>query len=190
MEKIILASNSPRRRELFGLLGLSFEVITKDIEEKIDQQALPDELVEDLAFQKAYGVFRDHMDRVVIGFDTLVYTETRILGKPKDTEEAKAMLEELSGKAHYVVTGVTIMTKERSRTFHTKTRVLFYPLTQKEITDYIATWEPMDKAGAYAAQGYGSRFIREIDGDFFTVVGIPLSRLYQELKEIGVIASK
>lgn len=188
MEKIILASKSPRRKEFFGLLGLEFEIITKEVEETIDPSVLPEDLVEDLAFQKAYAVFQDHKDRIVIGFDTLVYTETMILGKPKDEEDAKRMLGELSGKAHFVVTGVSILTKEKSRTFHSKTRVIFYPMTQKEITDYVLTMEPMDKAGAYAAQGYGSKFIKEIDGDFFTVVGLPLSKLYQELKVLGIIA--
>ncbi len=187
MDKIILASNSPRRKEFFSLLGLEFEIITKDIEEIIDQNALPEDLVEDLAFQKAYAVFQDHKDRVVLGFDTLVYTDTLILGKPKDECDAIRMLGELSGKTHYVVTGVSILTKKMSRAFHSKTKVSFYPMTEKEINDYVKTREPLDKAGAYAAQGYGSKFIKEIEGDFFTVIGLPLSRLYQELKELGII---
>ncbi len=187
MEKIILASNSPRRKEFIALLGLEFEVITKDIEEIIDQNILPEDLVEDLAFQKAYAVFQDHKDRVVIGFDTLVYTDTQILGKPRDEEDAIRMLMCLSGKTHYVVTGVSILAKKMSRTFHSKTKVTFYPMTQKEIEEYVNTKEPLDKAGAYGAQGYGSKFIKEMDGDFFTVVGLPLSKLYQELKALEII---
>ncbi len=187
MEKIILASNSPRRKEFIAFLGLDFEVITKDIEEIIDQNILPEDLVEDLAFQKAYAVFQDHKDRVVIGFDTLVYTDTEILGKPKDEEDAIRMLNCLSGKTHFVVTGVSILTKKKSRNFHSKTEVTFYPMTQNEIKAYVSTKEPLDKAGAYGAQGFGSKFIKKIEGDFFTVVGLPLSKLYQELKELEII---
>lgn len=141
----------------------------------------------DLAYQKAEAVFKSHKDEVVLGFDTLVYTETQIFGKPKDEEDAKKMLRSLSGKRHIVVTGVAILTKALSKTFYTKTMVTFYPMSEKEIELYVQTKEPMDKAGAYAVQGYGSRFIEKVDGDYFTIVGLPLSKLYHELLEMNLI---
>ncbi len=187
MEKIILASKSPRRKELFSLLSLDFEVITRDVPEDIDEKALPEDSVLELAYSKAEAVFREYKERIVLGLDTLVYTDTRVFGKPKDAEDAKEILRYLSGKSHMVVTGVVIMSRAITKTFYTKTKVTFYSLSKDEIDRYVTTGEPMDKAGAYAAQGYASRFIEKINGDFYTVVGMPLSKIYQEFKELKII---
>ncbi|MBN2505012.1 MAG: septum formation protein Maf, partial [Bacilli bacterium] len=167
--------------------GWEYETIGADIDEVIDPGKLPEDIAEELAYEKALHVFKKHRERIVIGFDTLVYTDTHIFGKPKDQEDAKRMLRELSGRDHYVVTGVSILAHKMSRTFNVKTRVRFYPLDEAEISSYVSSNEPMDKAGAYAAQGLGAKFINEIDGDFFTVVGIPLSRIYQEIKEMQLL---
>jgi septum formation protein len=187
MTKFILASNSPRRKELMELLGFDYEIITANGDEDVPANQSPEETVTDLAYQKALAVFRFHRDRVVLGFDTLVHTDTSIYGKPKDQADAFQMLKELSGKTHVVVTGVAILTKAKSKSFYTKTSVTFYPMTDQEIQDYIATGEPMDKAGAYAIQGYGARFVEQVQGDYFTIVGMPIARLYHELKEMELL---
>jgi len=187
MNKIILASNSPRRKELMDLLQIEYEIIVSKVDEIIDKTLTESELVMDLAYQKAVDIFRTHKEDVVLGFDTLVYIEDHILGKPKTKEEAKNMLELLSGQTHTVITGCAIISKGYSKSFYEKTRVSFYPLTKEEIEEYIATNEPFDKAGAYAVQGFGAKFIRSINGDYYTVMGLPLSRLYHELQNIKAI---
>lgn len=187
MKKIILASNSPRRKELMNLLNIDYEIIVSQVDEVIDKTLTESDLVMDLAYQKAVDIFRSHKEDVVLGFDTLVYIEDHILGKPKTKEEAKDMLLLLSGQTHSVITGCAIITKGFSKSFYEKTRVTFYPLTEKEIDDYIKSKEPFDKAGAYAVQGIGAKFIRSINGDYYTVMGLPLSRLYHELKDNKLI---
>ncbi|HOP57000.1 MAG TPA: Maf family protein [Bacillota bacterium] len=187
MDKIILASESPRRKEYFSLLGLDYEAIGANIDERANKSMAPDDLVEDLAYQKAYAVFKNHRNRTVIGCDTIVYAANEILGKPADEEDAKRMLGILSGKTHFVYTGVSIITEKMSRTFHNVTEVVFCDMSDEEISTYVKSGEPMDKAGAYAAQGLGSKFIKEIRGDFFTVIGLPLSQIYQELKAMGIM---
>jgi septum formation protein len=187
MKEVILASNSPRRKELFDFLGVKYQIITKDVEEIINDEELPEEQAMDLAFKKAHAVFKDNNDKIVMGFDTLVYTETAIYGKPKDKNEARAMLKSLSGSTHMVVTGVAIMTKAVSHSFYSKTAVTFYPLSDAEIDKYVSTGEPLDKAGAYAVQGYGARFVERIEGDYFTIMGMPVSMIYQEFKKLGIM---
>ncbi|MGI6392960.1 MAG: Maf family protein [Candidatus Izemoplasmatales bacterium] len=187
MKDVILASNSPRRRELFDFLGVKYQIMTKDVSEAIDQGLLPEEQAMELAFRKAHAVFKENKDKIVLGFDTLVYTETEILGKPKDDKDARRMLRILSGTKHMVVTGTAILTKAVSHSFYSKTAVTFYPLTDEEIDKYIASKEPMDKAGAYAVQGYGARFVERIEGDYYTVMGMPVSRIYQEFKKLGIM---
>lgn len=182
--KVILASNSPRRQELIKLLDLDFEVKASDIEEIHDLSLTHEELVVDLAFQKAAAIFKDNKDDLVLGFDTLVIIDDIILGKPKDEEEAKLFLQTLSGKTHRVLTGCAIIKKGYSRSFYTESRVSFWDLTDFEIEEYIKTKEPMDKAGAYGIQDHGARFVKSISGDYFTIVGFPISRLYQELKKV------
>lgn len=187
MNKIILASNSPRRKELMNLLQIEYETIVSQVEEVIDRSLSESDLVMDLAYQKAVDIFRTHKDDIVLGFDTLVYLDDHIFGKPKSKEEAKDMLELLSGQTHTVITGCAIISKGFSKSFYEKTRVTFYPLTTEEIDAYIETNEPFDKAGAYAVQGFGSKFIKSINGDYYTVMGLPLARLYHELKNIKAI---
>jgi len=187
MKDVILASNSPRRKELFDFLGVKYQIVTKDVVEELKQDLLAEEQAMELAFQKAYAVFKENKDKIVLGFDTLVYTETEIFGKPKDDQDAKRMLKALSGITHMVVTGTAILTKEVSHSFYSKTAVTFYPLTEEEIDKYIASKEPLDKAGAYAVQGYGARFVERIEGDYFTVMGMPVSRIYQEFKKLGIM---
>ena len=186
MDKIILASNSPRRRQLLDMLGLDFEVILGDVEEPIDPALAPEDLVMDLAMRKAQDVFRTHKERVVLGFDTLVYVDGEPLAKPTSPADAKRMLRLLAGRAHIVVTGCAIITKRISKSFCERAEVVFHPMTDAEIDGYVASGEPFDKAGAYAVQGLGAKFIRGIDGDFFTVMGLPVARLYHELRALGL----
>lgn len=185
--KIILASASPRRKELLGQLGLDFEIRVSDVEERITQK-VPAKVVEELSAQKAEAVFRHtEGDVLVIGADTVVALDERILGKPADEVGAVRMLQDLQGRAHYVYTGVTLYFREGdtewSKTFSEETKVYFYPMTEAEIQAYVDTKEPMDKAGAYGIQGLGGKFVEKICGDYNNVVGLPIARLYQELKD-------
>jgi len=188
LEKIILASNSPRRKELFKLLNIDYEIITSNIEEVIQDDLPAEEMVMELAFQKAVDIFKTHKDRIVMGFDTLVYIDNELFGKPKSKSEAIEMLKKLSGKTHFVVTGCALISKQLSKSFYEQTRVSFYEMTEQEIMEYVESGEPMDKAGAYAIQGLGSKFVRSVNGDFFTVMGLPIARIYHELKELKIIA--
>lgn len=188
MSRIILASASPRRRELLLQIGLQFEVIESACEERI-KSSLPEEVVCELSRQKAVDVWErlKDEDAVVIGADTVVAFAGRILGKPKDGTEACSMLRMLAGGTHQVYTGVTICSfaegGRQSRTFYEKTEVTFYPMSEKEIKDYVTTGDPLDKAGAYGIQGRCAAHIKGISGDYNNVVGLPIGRLYQELKE-------
>ena len=182
MNKIILASGSPRRKELLTMLGIDFDVIVANIDEQIDHNNdLVDE-IKKLSFQKADAVFQDHQDNIVIGSDTIVYIDNEILGKPKTIKQAKEMLHKLSNRTHQVVTAVTIMSKEKIDTFASITDVTFYELNDDEINEYVETVEPLDKAGAYAIQGKGSEFVKSINGDYYTVVGLPIAEVYRHLK--------
>ncbi len=183
MKKIILASNSPRRKELMKYLGVDFEINASDIEEIINPSLEHEDLVMDLSFQKAYAIFKDNKDSIVLGFDTLVIVDDFVLGKPKDKEEAKVFLNILSNRSHLVFTGCTILSKGYSKSFVGKASVEFFELTDKEISDYIDTLEPMDKAGAYGIQGHAAKFIKGINGDYFSIIGFPISKVYQELKK-------
>lgn len=186
MISIILASASPRRKELMGLLNIEFEIKTKNIEEIIDSNKLPAQIVEDLAVQKATAVAIENQDSIVIGCDTIVVNDGKILGKPKNEENAFEILKSLQDSTHKVYTGVSIICEKQKlhRTFYECTDVVMKAMTDDEIKRYIATKEPMDKAGAYGIQGYGSVFIKQIVGDYFNVVGLPIQKLYDILKEI------
>ncbi len=183
--RIILASASPRRRELLTQLGWEFEVIVSDVEEIITK-TLPQEVVEELSYIKAKDVFeKTEGDVLVIGSDTVVAYENRILGKPRDEEDAKETLGRLAGNSHYVFTGVTLFKREgenvTSKTFHEATRVEFYPMSKEEIDWYVSSGECGDKAGSYAIQGLGGRFVKSIEGEYNNVVGLPIARLYHEM---------
>lgn len=203
MSQIILASQSPRRKELLCQMGLEFEVCPAKGEERITK-TIPEEVVMELSRQKAeevaglvcsYGENHKEImtfsDILVIGADTVVAYKGNILGKPKDEADAKRMLAMLSGNTHSVFTGVTLVFIDKSgRTgellFYEKTDVRMHEISEPEIERYIATREPMDKAGAYGIQGKGAIYIEKIDGDYNNVVGLPISRIYQELKKIGI----
>lgn len=182
MADIILASASPRRRELLALAGVDFAVKVADVEEVIPENASPDEVVKSLALQKAGAVAKENPDSIVIGSDTVVALDGVILGKPRDEEDAVRMLKTLSGRSHTVYTGVAIIHGEKTSNFCEATEVVFNSLTDEEIRNYVATKEPMDKAGAYGIQGKGCVLVEKIVGDYFNVVGLPVSRVYRELK--------
>ena len=186
--KLILASQSPRRSELLRQIGLSFTVQVSQVEEKITEED-PRLAVQELARQKAAAVAAgQEPGTLVIGADTVVVLEGKILGKPKDFQEACRMLEMLQGRDHLVYTGVALLEVSgegiREKLFSQETRVRLYPMSQEEIRWYVSTGEPMDKAGAYGIQGQCARFVEGIEGDYYNVVGLPVGRLYQELKEM------
>ena len=183
MTDIILASASPRRSELMTLAGFRFDVICADIDEIVPEKALPQEVVMSLALQKAQAVAKDHRKSAVVGSDTVVALDGKILGKPRSEKEAAEMLRSLSGRIHKVYTGVAIVCGEKVTSFFEETEVEFYPLTDQEILDYVATGEPMDKAGAYGIQGKGALLVEKIDGDFYNIVGLPIGTLNKELEK-------
>lgn len=193
MEQIILASASPRRRELLHMLGVSFTVLPSGADETVTKMA-PREMVEILAKRKAEDIFfGTKEDVVVIGADTVVSTQDgTILGKPKDVQDAARMLRCLSGSVHFVSTGVVVCVRkngeEKMESFVSEATVWMDELSEAEIAAYLATGEPMDKAGAYGIQGLGARFIRAVKGDYYTVVGLPVHELYKKLKELHVIS--
>lgn len=183
---IILASASPRRKELLAGLGLEFEVIPAKGPEHTPEHGDAAKTVMELSAAKARELAQRYPEAIVIGADTVVEKDGDILGKPADEAEAAAMLKKLSGAAHRVFTGVTVARGETILSRAEETAVHFRPLTEEEIAAYVASGEPMDKAGAYAIQGLASLFIRGIEGDYFNVVGLPLCLLGQMLEEFGV----
>ena len=187
MTRVILASKSPRRKELMELLNIPFDVIVSDIDEQIDYNNDLVKEIEKLSYQKAMAVFKDHNNALVIGSDTIVKINNDVLGKPKSIEMAKNMLRELSDNTHEVVTGVTILYQDKVETFSSVAKVTFYPLTEEEIDEYVNSNEPMDKAGSYAIQGDGAKFIKSIEGDYYTIVGLPIAELYHRLKKYSVM---
>ncbi len=184
---VILASGSPRRKQLLEMLGLQFEVWPAQGEEFLPDGIGPEEAVKKLSRQKAASVAKDCAPGdVVIGADTIVWHDGRILGKPRDEQDAARMLSSLSGKVHTVYTGVTVIRDDAVLSAAEETKVCFRRLSGPEIDAYIKTGEPMDKAGAYGAQGYAALFVEGIEGDFFNVMGLPVCRLGKLLKEVGV----
>ena len=193
MSKIILASASPRRKELLAKAGISFTVIPAAGEEKRTSEN-PGEAVQQLARDKAEWVAQSLAEceegTLVIGSDTIVVFENRILGKPKDRRDATETLEKLQGNTHQVYTGVTVLERKAGKwvehTFFESTDVTFYPVSREEIQDYIATGEPMDKAGSYGIQGLFGIYVKGICGDYNNVVGLPVARLFHEMKKSGI----
>lgn len=179
---IILASKSPRRKELLSLITDDFTVDSAEVDETLPCDIEPDKAVEYLSKIKAQP-FRKS-GKIVIGADTVVAIDGKILGKPKNEKDAFLMLKNLSGKEHSVFTGVTIIKNDKEVTFSVQTKVKFFELDDREIEDYISSGEPFDKAGAYGIQSKGSLFVEKIDGDYFNVVGLPISRLARQLKSI------
>ena len=179
----ILASASPRRQELFHKITDDFTVQPAEVEETIPPDVLPEDVAAYLSHIKADAVSKNNPNAIVIGCDTVVLLEEQVLGKPHSPEEAKAMLQALSGKTHQVITGTTVTDGSRTVTFSSETAVTFYPLSEAEIDAYLATGEPFDKAGAYGIQGKGSLLIHSIQGDYFTVMGLPVARLSRVLRQ-------
>ena len=187
---IILASGSPRRRELLEQIGIkNYRIVSPDVDERVEGRPAPAELVEVLSRRKAQAVGERVGDAaLVIAADTVVALEGTILGKPHSREEAAAMLAALSGKEHQVYTGLTVLRGRESVTEHEHTAVCFRALSEGEIADYVATGEPLDKAGAYGIQGVGALLVTGIRGDYFNVMGLPVCRLGRVLRQFGVDA--
>jgi len=180
--KLILASQSPRRRELLGLFRLPFVIRAADIDETMDEAASPAAEVARVCLAKALATPRLEED-VVIAADTIVVLDGKVLGKPADKAQAVAMLTALSGKTHQVMTGVCVLHGQQQLVHTEITDVCFRPLTQQEILAYVATGEPMDKAGAYGIQGGAALFVEQLRGDYYNVMGLPVCRLWQMLSQ-------
>lgn len=189
MTQWVLASSSPRRQALLKLLLADFEVVPSDVDESVQVAESPEAMVARLAREKAVAVQDRYPSACIIGADTLVVCEEQFLGKPASPEEARSMLRKLSGKTHQVLTGVCLLHPDTVSVEYATTDVTFCELTEQEIENYLRSGEPFDKAGAYATQGLGARFVEKIDGCHFNVVGLPVSRLYQMMKRLKVDVS-
>lgn len=186
MSDFILASASPRRKELLEQCGYNFEIIPSECEESVPEGLSPKDIVEGLAYQKALDVYSMHPDRIVLGADTVVCFDGEILGKPKDEKDAKRMLKMLSGQTHEVRTGFALLGKGVEFVSSEAAMVTFFHLTDEQIDNYIKTGEPMDKAGAYGIQGKGAVLVRSVLGDYFNVVGLPVANVSRALAAIGI----
>lgn len=183
---VILASQSPRRRELLALVGISHAVQPADIDESMLPHEDPRAHCERLACEKVAVIAAREPDALVIGSDTIVILDGEVLGKPADEAEARATLARLSGRSHVVMTAIAVRYRGEERSAVEEVGVTFHPLSEAEIAAYVATREPMDKAGAYGIQGYGATIVARVDGDYFAVMGLPLQRLVRLLAELGV----
>ena len=189
MEKIILASGSPRRRELLEQIGIPFEVKVSEADEAISQ-ADPGRLVEELSYRKAKAVADKEAQGTVLGADTIVWQDGEVLGKPADRADAHRMIQELQGREHSVFTGVTIIRKgvpgksDQKISFHRETKVFVHQMEEEEIEAYLNTGEAFDKAGAYGIQGAFAAYVDRVEGDYQTVVGLPVSAVYQALRNL------
>ena len=189
MKEIILASGSPRRRELLEQIHISFEVHVSEAEETVTQTD-PGRIVEELSLKKAGAVAAELGQGIILGADTIVWQDGEVLGKPKDREDARRMIRELQGRSHSVFTGVTIIRKgvpgkeDRTLSFHRETVVSVHAMEEDEIEDYLETGEAFDKAGAYGIQGAFAAYVDKVEGDYHTVVGLPVSAVYQALREL------
>lgn len=189
MKKFIVASASPRRRELLMNAGYEFEIIPSDADETLPENIGTEEAVCLLAERKALSVLGERDEAVVLGCDTVVVLDDEILGKPTDREDAKRMLRLLSGRAHKVITAVCIAEKGRKETFCNVTEVEFYPLDEKTVESYVSTGECDDKAGSYGIQGFGAALVKGIKGDYFSVMGLPVAQCVRVLSGFGVVGS-
>ena len=185
---LLLASNSPRRRELLFQAGFAFEIFAPRVSERFDVDLTLRELTAFNAIRKGMAAARLRPSNIVLAADTLVAIDDHVLGKPKDREEAVTMLQRLSGRAHEVCTSVFIchLAEAKSTSFHEISRVQFRRLGRGKIDNYLARVNPLDKAGAYAAQGFGSEIIRKIDGSYTNVVGLPIEKTIPALAEFGL----
>ena len=185
---IILASTSPRRKELLEKIGLKFQVEPSDFPENLGQDLPPEGLVKFISIGKASTVAVKYKDAIIIAADTIGVLKNRVIGKPNTVEEASKMLQSLSGKTHRVITGLTVIDTASGRMFTRtiETKVRLKKLSDLEIQYYVQSGEPLDKAGAYAIQGMGALIVEEIKGDYYNVVGLPLNALADILKEFGI----
>lgn len=188
MRKIILASGSPGRKGLLSQIGLDFEVEPSNFVEDMTLAMKPEKLAEHLSLGKAMNVAKNHKDAIIIAADTFCVLGKEILGKPGSRENAKIMLQKLSGSMHKVITGFTIIDTKTGRqvTKSVESKVYMTDISEKDIDDYIALGEPIDKAGAYAMQHRGGVFVEKIEGDYFNIVGLPMLPLARELKKFGI----
>ncbi len=185
--KIVLASNSPRRKELLSLFGIEFDIMGADIDETVDTSLSISDEISRLSYEKAKNVaLRVGCGPVIISADTVVVWQDKIIGKPKDCEDAFKILKGLSGNTHKVMTAFTVMQGDRTDTRVVTTDVTFREIDDQEILSYIKTGEPMDKAGAYGIQGIASKFVSHINGDYFNVVGLPICELCNSLKKFNI----
>ena len=182
--KVILASASPRRKEILQNTKLNFDIQKSDIEEVILENESPEDMVVRLAYEKAFDVAKRNTDRLVIGADTIVALDNEVLGKPTDQNEAYQMIKRLSNKTHKVITGISLINLKENKIIkdYVVSFVTFKDLSEDSIKDYINTNESLDKAGAYGIQGYGALLVKNIQGDYFNIVGLPISRLSDLLK--------
>ncbi|MBP5343184.1 septum formation protein Maf [bacterium] len=180
---IILASKSKRRIEMMEEMGFPFRVVESHIAEFIDSYSSNGEIVEKLAVKKAEDVFKDNPDSLVLGFDTLVFLDNEVLGKPRDENECIEMIKKLRNRTHEVITGACFIDKNKKISFYSSCEVTFSDIDIEDIVNYSKTSEPYDKAGAYAIQGYIGRFIEKVNGDFFSVIGMPKQKVYAFLRD-------
>jgi septum formation protein len=185
--KVVLASSSPRRRELLNLIGIAHEVRPANLDESMRPRETPRRHAERLARDKASAVAMRDPDLITIAADTIVVINRKVLGKPADKEEAARMLAMLSGKEHTVISAVAVSRGKKLRSAIEEVKVKFRRLREDEIDAYIATGEPMDKAGAYGIQGYGATIVERVEGDYFAVMGLPLVRLIALMRDVGVV---
>jgi septum formation protein len=183
---VVLASGSPRRRQLLELIGIEHEVLPSNIDETMRPRETPRRHAERLAREKASAVATREAGKITIAADTIVVINRKVLGKPRDEDDARRMLSMLSGREHTVITAVAVARGRKLRSAVEEVRVKFRRLRQDEIDAYIATGEPMDKAGAYGIQGFGATIVECVDGDYFSVMGLPLARLVTLLRDLGV----
>jgi septum formation protein len=185
---VVLASSSPRRRELLERAGLQFTIDPSETDEKLDDSRGPEELAKLISSMKARSAAQRHPGSIIIAADTFGVLDGKLLGKPCDAADAQEMLRRMSGKCHLVLTGFTILDSESGKAVSrvVKTKVYFNELSSGQIDEYVATGEPLDKAGAYAIQGLGAGMVEKIEGDYFNVVGLPVSALARELKKFGI----
>jgi septum formation protein len=184
--RVVLASASPRRRQLLELIGIAHEVRPANIDESMRPRENPRRHAERLAREKASAIAKRDPDLIIIAADTIVVVNRKVLGKPKDADDAARMLAMLSGREHVVTTAVAVSRGKKLRSAVEEVRVRFRRLRDDEIEAYIATGEPMDKAGAYGIQGYGATIVERIEGDYFAVMGLPIVRLVGLLRDVGV----
>jgi len=184
MKRYVLASTSPRRHELIKLTGFDFETRSPDADETVGEYDNHADMIMEIAERKVDAIKDVTDEDIVLGCDTLVMVDEEMLAKPLHEDEARSMLKKLSGRTHQVITGCALRHAGKTQRFHEEAFVNFSRLTDEEIKEYIATGEPFGKAGGYAVQGFAARFVNAISGDYYSVMGLPVSRVYRELKKL------